>query len=235
MTWLLRWTLNGDFSLILLQLVKEQLTHDVGHWALLQGMKRQFSLAKVKRLDLGNPSWVAGPGAFPFKLLLFLWPNVAARVHPWQNISLLASPGWLVGWARGIPASDWSLPPPPWCHRDSASNPSSKCQNVYNQATCVWSLLLIIICCFPIIEVSLQGGRVWLKDPDAVWKPAEVRFDLFSKISQKSQRYLIKGCDRLQWKEPGGGGWKWRQSDNLSEGCQEWTSRPATSKVNLQF
>ena len=178
MTWLLRWTLNGDLAWFCCSSSKNS-SHTMSAIELYCKVWRGNFLWQ-KWHDL---TWVAGPGAFPFKLLLFLWPNVAARIHPWQNISLLASPGWLVGWARGIPASDWSLPPPPWCHRDTATNPSSKCQNVYNQATCVWSLLLIIICCFPIIEVSLQGGRVWLKDPDAVWKPAEVRFDLFSKKS----------------------------------------------------
>ena len=41
---------------------------------------------------------------------------------------------------------------------------------------------LVFDLCSLLSFVALQGGRVWLKDPDAVWKPAEVRFDLFSKI-----------------------------------------------------
>ena len=48
---------------------------------------------------------------------------------------------------------------------------------------------LIIICCFKTwrVHMSLQGGRVWLKDQDAVWKPAEVKSYLYHKVHHSYQ------------------------------------------------
>ena len=95
MTWLLRWTLNGDFSLILLQLVKEQLTHDVGHWALLQGMKRQFSLAKVTWLGLLDRKHSLSSCCF-FSGQMWRQGFILGKIfHCWPH---------LVGWLDGLEA-----------------------------------------------------------------------------------------------------------------------------------
>ena len=42
---------------------------------------------------------------------------------------------------------------------------------VFEPCKCVTCVSVVA---FKTFEDPLQGGRVWLKDPDAVWKPAEV-------------------------------------------------------------
>ena len=233
MTWLLRWTLNGDFSLILLQLVKEQLTHDVGHWALLQGMKRQFSLAKVTWLGLLDRKHSLSSCCF-FSGQMWRQGFILGKIfHCWPH---------LVGWLDGLeafllltdhfhrrPGATVTVPP--------THHPNVKMFIIKPLVFDLCSLLSFVasqslkshfrvVVCGWKTQMRFGNQRRW----DLICFPKKVKFDL---ISKKSQRYLIKGCDRLQWKESGGGGWKWRQSDDHSEGCQEWTSRPATSKVNL--
>ena len=102
---------------------------------------------------------------------------------------------------------------------------------VFEPCKCVTCLSVVA---FKTFEDPLQGGRVWLKDPDAVWKPAEVTvfffwISAFCLFVMQVNIFKIKGGHRLQREECGG----WRRGGRPTDNrCQRWASWPAPSEVN---